>query len=216
MYCAECQFCGWSANGRNASPATRSAARRAVIKRSPRRGHTHAGQSAGSQRDICPFPRLIRAWACPGDLAPGRPARRSARRSGWPPVAAALPRPPGLATPAQPRRCASTHMCCASTPSAGDVFAQAVKASVSKLLANRASRAEALSVCAGESGQGRGRTADLPLFRRIRRVATCGCMWLDGRSSWETIARCRLMSPDVGRRWLPVWLPNLVSAANVR
>src|SRR2546423_5076420 len=32
----------------------------------------------------------------------------------------------------------------------------------------------------------------------------------------EPMARCRLMLPGVCRRWLPVWLPNLVSAANGR
>jgi hypothetical protein len=37
-----------------------------------------------------------------------------------------------------------------------------------------------------------------------------------GHLAAETMARCRLVWPDVCRRWLPVWLPNLVSAVNVR
>jgi hypothetical protein len=86
------------------------------------------------------------------------------------------------------------HMCCASTPSAGDAFAQAVKASVSNPLANHASRNEAPSVCAGQSGQGRGRTAGLPLFRRIPGVAACGWMWPGGRSSCGNHGS---LSPDV-------------------
>jgi hypothetical protein len=44
-------------------------------------------------------------------------------------------------------------------------------------------------------------------------VAGCGLM---GDLAAETMASCRLMWPGVCRRWLPVWLPNLVSAANVR
>jgi hypothetical protein len=38
---------------------------------------------------------------------------------------------------------------------------------------------------------------------------------LIGDLAAETMARCRLMWPEVCRRWLPVWLPNLVSAANL-
>ena len=55
----------------------------------------------------------------------------------------------------------------------GDIFAHAVKPMPSRrLLANplarRQRRSDRVSVCAGESGgQGRGRTADLPLFRCI-------------------------------------------------
>jgi hypothetical protein len=37
-----------------------------------------------------------------------------------------------------------------------------------------------------------------------------------GNLAAETTARCRLAWPDVCRLWLPVWLPNLVSIANVR
>jgi hypothetical protein len=44
-------------------------------------------------------------------------------------------------------------------------------------------------------------------------VARCG---LKGDLAAETVAGCRLVSPDACRRWLPVWLPHLVSAANVR
>ena len=36
-------------------------------------------------------------------------------------------------------------------------------------------------------------------------VAGCGLM---GDLAAETMARCRLMWPDVCRRWLPVWLPQ--------
>jgi hypothetical protein len=43
-------------------------------------------------------------------------------------------------------------------------------------------------------------------------VAGCGLM---GDLAAQTMAGCRLVWPDVCRRWLPVWLPNLVSAANV-
>src|SRR6266487_2147160 len=32
----------------------------------------------------------------------------------------------------------------------------------------------------------------------------------------QTMADCRLVCPDICRRWLPAWLPDLVSAANVR
>ena len=39
---------------------------------------------------------------------------------------------------------------------------------------------------------------------------------LMGDLAAETMARCRLMWPGVCRRWLPFWLPNLVSPANVR
>jgi len=39
---------------------------------------------------------------------------------------------------------------------------------------------------------------------------------LMGNLAAETMAGCRLMWPDIRRRWLPGWLPNLVSAANVR
>jgi hypothetical protein len=44
-------------------------------------------------------------------------------------------------------------------------------------------------------------------------VAMCGLM---GQLAAETMAGCRLAWPGVCRCWLPVWLPNLVSAANVR
>jgi hypothetical protein len=39
---------------------------------------------------------------------------------------------------------------------------------------------------------------------------------LIGDLAGETMAGYRLTWPDICRRWLPVWLPNLVSAANVR
>ena len=39
---------------------------------------------------------------------------------------------------------------------------------------------------------------------------------LMGNLAAETLAGCRLMWPEVCGRWLPVWLPNLVSAANIR
>jgi len=87
----------------------------------------------------------------------------------------------------------------------GRCVRQAVKASVSKPLANRASRDEALSVCAGESGQGRGRTADLPLFRRMRHVAARGWAWPDGQSS---CANHGSLSPDLAWR-LPALAPHL-------
>jgi hypothetical protein len=44
-------------------------------------------------------------------------------------------------------------------------------------------------------------------------IAGCG---LIGHLAGETVAGCRLMWPDACQRWLPVWLPNLISAANVR
>jgi hypothetical protein len=44
-------------------------------------------------------------------------------------------------------------------------------------------------------------------------VPGCGLM---GQLAAKTTARCRLMWPDICRCWLPVRLPNLVSAANVR
>src|SRR5262245_7592921 len=59
-------------------------------------------------------------------------------------------------------------MCCASTPSASAMSSpRPSRHLLANPLADQAGRDEALSVCAGESGgQGRGRTADLPLFRR--------------------------------------------------
>ena len=39
---------------------------------------------------------------------------------------------------------------------------------------------------------------------------------LMGGLAAETVASCRFVWPDVSRRWLPVWLPNLVSAASGR
>src|SRR5215831_11594902 len=39
---------------------------------------------------------------------------------------------------------------------------------------------------------------------------------LTGHLAAQTMAGCRLMSPDACRRWLPVWLPILVSAAHGR
>jgi hypothetical protein len=90
------------------------------------------------------------------------------------------------------------------------------RAVVSSALASWASKAEALSVCAGESGQGRVEPATFRFsgaYATSRHVAGCGLM---GDLAAETMAGCRLMWPDVCRRWLPVWLPNLVSAANVR
>ncbi len=44
-------------------------------------------------------------------------------------------------------------------------------------------------------------------------VAGCGPI---GDLAAENMARCRLVWPGVCGRWLPFWLPNLVSAANVR
>jgi hypothetical protein len=46
-------------------------------------------------------------------------------------------------------------------------------------------------------GQGRGRTADLPLFRRIHSVAARGWTRPDGRSSWGNHGS---LSPDVAWR----------------
>jgi hypothetical protein len=63
---------------------------------------------------------------------------------------------------------------------------------------------------------GAGRTAGLPLFRRIRGVAAYCWVWPGGRSSCGNNARCRLTWRDVCRRWLPVWLPHLVSTVAAR
>ena len=49
----------------------------------------------------------------------------------------------------------------------GDIFAQAVEAPVNNPLASPARRAGEIAIYAGQTGgQGQGRTADLPLFRR--------------------------------------------------
>src|SRR5215469_13941264 len=56
-------------------------------------------------------------------------------------------------------------------------------------------------------GQGRGRTADLPLsgaFAASLHVAGRG---LTGHLAAQTMAGCRLAWPDICGRWLPVWLP---------
>ena len=133
-------------------------------------------------------------------------------QAGW----RAATRVPGLATPTQQVTLRIYSHVPREHTLGGRCFAQAVKASVSKPLANRASKDEALSVCAGESGQG---GVEPPTFRfsgasaASLHVAECGPM---SDLAAETIARCPLMWPDICRRWLPVWLPNLVSAANVR
>src|SRR5215472_15587772 len=44
-------------------------------------------------------------------------------------------------------------------------------------------------------------------------VAGCGLM---GDLAGETVADCRLLWPDICRRWLPVWRPIPVSATHVR
>jgi hypothetical protein len=50
MYCAECQFCGWSANGRDASPAIITAGVRALTKSWA--DHTPSGRFADLQIPI--------------------------------------------------------------------------------------------------------------------------------------------------------------------
>jgi hypothetical protein len=66
-------------------------------------------------------------------------------------------------------------------------------------LASQNSSDEALSVCAGKSGgQGQDRTADLPLFRRIRSVAACGRVWPDGRSSRVSLLSSGVSGMEVG------------------
>jgi hypothetical protein len=42
-----------------------------------------------------------------------------------------------------------------------------------------------------------GLNVERPIFRRIRRVAACGWMWPDGRSSWGNRG---WLSPDVPQR----------------
>ena len=60
------------------------------------------------------------------------------------------------------------HVLREQVASVGDIFAQAVKASVSNLLASRVGKTEAMNVSPGQSGAGeRIRTADRPLTRRM-------------------------------------------------
>jgi hypothetical protein len=83
--------------GRRPRWSTISAARRALSRGLAPLAHprwTLTWQPAGS----LPVPPSDPGLGLPGDLAPGR----SARRCGWPPVAAAPSRSPGLATSTQP------------------------------------------------------------------------------------------------------------------
>jgi hypothetical protein len=73
----------------------------------------------------------------------------------------------GHADPAVTLRIYS-HVLREHTLGVGDVFARAVKASVSKSVSKPGQQDEAQGVCAGESGQGRDRTAGLPIFRDSR------------------------------------------------
>jgi hypothetical protein len=87
-----------------------------------------------------------------------------------------------------------------------------------KIISNRANQDHWLSFRRSSrhetGGQGRGRTADPPLFRRVRRVAVRRRTKPDRPSNWGTMAGCRLVWPNACRRWLPIWLPDIVSPAN--
>jgi hypothetical protein len=72
------------------------------------------------------------------------------------------------------------------------------------------------AICAGEradktkvrGGQGRGRTTDLPLFRRLRPVSRYRWLWLYMPFSCIDRRLGRSASLAVCLRWLPLWLPD--------
>src|ERR1019366_8995719 len=76
--------------------------------------------------------------------------------------------PPGSGTPTPPCHCGSTRTCCASTRQALEMSSpRPWTLLLANPLASRVARGDQASVCAGQNGgPGRGRTADLPLFRR--------------------------------------------------